>query len=83
LEKRITNSKKKGGSMNSVPEIRREKIFIPPEMKFRWEGLLGCRVAFWIILDGNDQRILLMVTGRVIIFLVGSVPIVFTGDIRF
>jgi hypothetical protein len=26
---------KKGGSMNSLPEIRREKIFIPPEMPIK------------------------------------------------
>jgi hypothetical protein len=51
-------------------------------------SLGGCPVGefggrLWIILDSNDQRILLKKTGRAIIFLVGSIPIVFTGDIRF
>ena len=44
--------------------------------------MVGEGGRFWIILDSNDQRILLMKTGRAIIFLVGSIPIVFTGDIR-
>ena len=44
----------------------------------RWKG-----ERFWIIFGSNDQRISLMKTGRAIIFLIGSVPIVFTGDIRF
>jgi hypothetical protein len=38
---------------------------------------------FWIILDSNAQRISLMKAARAIIFLVGSIPIVFTGNIRF
>lgn len=44
----------------------------------RWEG-----ERFWIIFDSNDQSILLMKTGRAIIFLVGSIPIVFTVDVSF
>lgn len=47
------------------------------------DGCLAGGERFWIIFDSNDQRILLMKTGRAIIFLIGSIPIVFTGDIRF